>query len=345
MAGTGVIANLRAANIAWRQPRGSQDPSVEEVAQGPGIIPEPAPEATVAQLSETASVDSEGSVETASGDVEGGDMKPRGRRMPSPSIYTMRFKIFQLVMLGLLVAYVFFLPIWSWLLNDVLGEVARLCGTPASQILCSNRGNYTDIALQFGRRNQRGELVGCGCGEGVLADWSCAPVEGERFSISYFISTAPGTGAMAAFSAWPIMTQWIHGVGNSKFFGEACSPSLAADSLAYSVMWYSQLVFHCFFGLFLMSTLCIQPIAHTVVVVLFIIALVVYFVLLAIVLGVGSKVGKFVLILTIVAVAALITGFSIRGGPSWFEQHAFWLGECIGLSLAFAITPVLAWFY
>merc|ERR550525_1157833 len=80
------------------------------------------------------------------------------------------------------------------------------------------------IAKALNRRRD-GHYFGCSCGEGALGDLVCPVttnllIKGETyknsFSISYFISTAPGTGMMAAFSAWPILAMWYYGAGHPE---------------------------------------------------------------------------------------------------------------------------------
>jgi len=339
MAGDGIIAKLHAANLALRRPRGGDCPDeASDRLLRCREIP--------SQSCEEPSITSETSTAATSEDAEAGKLMARKHMYGAsgPPLYSVRFKLFQLVVLASFALFVFLLPFNSWVMNDVLGEASRLCTTPAAEIECGNGVSYPDIAMKLGRRNRHGELVGCGCGEGPLADWACAPSSDGRFSISYFISTAPGTGTMAAFSAWPIMAQWIHGVGNARMFCEQCVPYVHPSSWAYSAMWYSQLLFQLFFGLFLMNTLCVQGTAHGVVVVCFLIAQAVYFFVLAFVLGVGTKFGKLVLVVGLGGGASTLVGMLIEPGTSWLSQHAFWLGECIGLTCVFSIMPVLALF-
>lgn len=280
--------------------------------------------------SESASTETTNSTSVVSrqvfiGDAETGDLRVGGRHIEAPSMYTWRFGVFQLVMLALFMLFVFLLPVWSWIFNDGLGEASRLCTTPASEITCGGGLSYTDVAERLGRRNGFGELVGCSCGEGPLRDWACPP-EGGRFSISYFISTPPGTGAMAAFSGWPILAQWIHGVGDAEFFCSKCSQPASKYSLAFAVMWYSQRAFQLLFGLFLINTSCVQPLAHAVVVAMFIVALLVHFITMALVIGFGTRAGKFIVATALVGIVSVVAGFLVPAGTGWFSQHAFWRG-------------------
>merc|ERR1719330_1131109 len=100
------------------------------------------------------------------------------------------------------------------------GDWQAFCRTPAGEIICGDGQNYTEIALRLNRLNKDGDPVGCGCGEGVFRDYVC-PINVDSvaeqhggntttFSISYYISTAPGTGSMSAFSAGPSLAMWYY---------------------------------------------------------------------------------------------------------------------------------------
>lgn len=240
---------------------------------------------------------------------------------------------------ALFVLFLFSLPILSWLFNDVLGLAKDLCETPAEEIQCGSGASYMEIAEKLSRRNAHGELVGCSCEDGILQDWACAVGSG-RFSISYFIATAPGTGMMAALSAWPILGMWYYGAGTLR----RVSHEDGANTITLGFLEGTLIAFQFFYGLFLINTVCVEPTFHTVSVVLFILASVVHYITVAYTIGTSTRRGKFISTFVAVAVAAVVLGAVWPTSPSWLGQHAFWLGECIGLSAGMSLAPILSYF-
>jgi len=246
------------------------------------------------------------------------------------------FKVFLCVATAVFVLFLFSLPLLSWLFNDVFGLSANLCKTPADQIQCGNHESYVQIAEKLGRRNASGELIGCGCEEGIFRDWSCA-VGTTSFSVSYFISTAPGTGAMAALSAWPMLGSWSYGAGTLRKMSQTDEGvKVQMDTLGVTLIAYQF-----FFGLFLINTTCIAPMFHMVVVVLFNGAAVVHYLTVAYYIGRTTKAGLYIQVSVTCAIVAMFIGIVWPIDDSWFGQHAFWLGECIGLSCGMSIAPIL----
>jgi len=227
------------------------------------------------------------------------------------------------------VVFAFGLPLWSLFFNDVLGFVRTLCTTPARDIKCGSGAPYVEIAELLGRRDANGTLVGCACEEGILRDWACA-AGAPQFSISYFISTPPGTGAMAALSFWPILGQWYFGAGTLRPHGNLVIGSLIA--------------FQLFYGLFLINTSCIFPAIHGRVVEAFIVAEIVHFGAIGVSVGTRTFAGKLISAALAFGVVSILVGRAFPVGPSFLGQHAFWLGECFGISAAFTVAPVLLLF-
>uniref|UniRef100_A0A7S0AK55 Uncharacterized protein n=1 Tax=Pyrodinium bahamense TaxID=73915 RepID=A0A7S0AK55_9DINO len=248
-------------------------------------------------------------------------------------------KYLLLALTGALMLFIFLLTLWSWLLNDSLRFRQTLCRTPSEDIMCGDGANFTELAQRLGRQGENGRLYGCSCEEGILADWACA-VDTDRFSISYFISTAPGTGAMAALSAWPVLGMWRYGAGTLRHLRLAHVGTMAE----YDIVGATLAAFQLFYGLFLTNTLCVASTFHIVSVVLFIVALVVHYLLLAYLIGVGTAAGRLIVAACVAGVAAVSAGGLWPTGPSWLGQYAFWLGECIGLSAGFSIAPILILF-
>lgn len=236
------------------------------------------------------------------------------------------------------VGFVFSQPLLSWLLNDVFGLAEDLCKTPADQITCGSGERYELVAARLGRRDAENALVGCGCEEGMLRDWACAANTGS-FSISYFISTAPGTGIMAALSFWPMIGMWLYGSGTLSHL--ACTGS---ENGVLNLITHTLVLFQFFYGLFLMNTTCIFPWSHTISVVLFNGSAAVHYLAIAYVVGWQTKVGQYLNASCIFGIVAFALGALYPESPSWLGQHAFWLGECAGLSAGMTIAPILILF-
>mmetsp|Transcript_140226 Transcript_140226/g.364466 ORF Transcript_140226/g.364466 Transcript_140226/m.364466 type:complete len:316 (+) Transcript_140226:48-995(+) len=240
---------------------------------------------------------------------------------------------------ALFVLFLFSLPFLSWLFNDVFGFAKNLCETPAEEIQCGGGVSYVEIAEKLGRRNAAGMLVGCGCEDGILRDWSCA-VGTTSFSISYFISTAPGTGAMAALSAWPCIGMWFYGAGMLR----KLSNTEGTHAATLDFVGGTLVAFQFFYGLFLMNTTCLAPTFHAISVTLFNVAAVVHYLAVAYTVDRSTRAGMYITISVAVGVAAIGLGAVWPESPSWLGQHAFWLGECIGLSSGMSIAPILLFF-
>lgn len=237
------------------------------------------------------------------------------------------------------VLFLFSLPILSWLFNDVFGFAKDLCQNPAEELQCGSGVSYVEIAEKLGRRDVDGALIGCSCEDGILRDWACA-VGTSSFSISYFISTAPGTGAMAALSAWPMIGAWFYGAGTLRRLSRAEGDNAATiDFLGVTLI-----AFQFFYGLFLIDTTCVAPIFHAVSVVLFNVAAVVHYLAVAYTVDRSTRAGRYTIVSVAVGVVAIGLGAIWPVSSSWLGQHAFWLGECIGLSSGMSIAPILLFF-
>jgi len=236
---------------------------------------------------------------------------------------------------------------------------ARHCWLPAEHIWCGSGQNYTQLVFDLGlhHRIRDGKVYGCGCGEGVLGDWVCSTYFADSntvpdnipFSISYFISSAPGTGAMAAFSAFPILSMWIYGfsdpsvlakVNPSKIVGRDLNGVQVADD----TLWFTQVLFQLFFGLFLIHTECVNLYFHQVSVNMFILATLVHYVAIMYKCGMHTRHARIICFLAVIGLTAELSGYTAKivDPMSWWGQYGFFLGECIGLSCAFGIAPVLA---
>lgn len=246
-----------------------------------------------------------------------------------------KFILWQLMMVVLTGVFMFGAPFWSWFFNDYLRWYVKSCETPATLIQCGSGADYTAIAVKL-NRTLRGQYIGCGCDDGILGDWSCA-VNVPCFSLSYFVSSAPGTGCMAALTAWPVLSGWVYVPKK-----DAINPR--ASEWHFRAEWYAQVSFQFFYGLFLINTLCVNPQEHAIVVVAFIVSMVIHFAMVAFVFG-GCNSSRGILIYGLIGFALVseATGSLWPVSPSWLGQHAFWLGECVALVTAFSLMPVLTY--
>eukprot|EP00405_Crypthecodinium_cohnii_P048975 CAMPEP_0206606596 /NCGR_PEP_ID=MMETSP0325_2-20121206/51467_1 /ASSEMBLY_ACC=CAM_ASM_000347 /TAXON_ID=2866 /ORGANISM="Crypthecodinium cohnii, Strain Seligo" /LENGTH=382 /DNA_ID=CAMNT_0054123085 /DNA_START=101 /DNA_END=1249 /DNA_ORIENTATION=- len=226
--------------------------------------------------------------------------------------------------------FLYGLPFWSWLLNDALGQAEELCFADPAEITCAGGRNYADVAREQNRYTDDGVLYGCGCTEGILADWACA-VDADSFSISLFIGTAPGTGMMAAFTSWPILIMWLFGAGAVDL----------GDDVKQKWIKYSLTAFQIFYGLFLINTVCVWEVFHFIVVVLFIICMIVHYVTVMITIGIDTFAGKLIACSLTVGSVAIVVGYFWPVGSDWWSLHVFWLAECTGLMVGFCIAPIL----
>jgi len=256
-----------------------------------------------------------------------------------------------------MVIFMFGLPVWSKLINDGWGPIKpqweTQCWTPAEEILCGDGRDYMKIAKELNRQRD-GHYFGCSCGEGVFGDWVC-PVsttlltEGDTyknsFSISYFISTAPGTGAMAAFSAWPILGMWYYGAGHPELIERHAGIELKANEYRYRTLLRVTLgLFQFTYGLFLINTVCVAHVFHTVSVVIFNAAMVVHYLAVSLHMGFRNPLSRVIQVMVWTAVLGIFLGAVYPKSPSWLGQHAFWLAECLGLTMGLGIAPVFAIF-
>jgi len=240
---------------------------------------------------------------------------------------------------AIFVLFLFLQPVLSWLFNDVFGMVQALCETPAEEIQCGSGVSYVEIAERLDRRNANGTLIGCSCEDGFLRDYACA-VGTSSFSISYFISTAPGTGAMAALSTGPMIGAWFYGAGTLRQLSHTEGSTVAK----LDVLTGSLVAYQFFYGLFLINTVCIASTLHTISVVLFNMAAIVHYITVACTVDRSTRAGMYIIISVAVGVVAIGLGTLWPESPSWLGQHAFWLGECIGLTSGMSIAPILLFF-
>jgi len=214
--------------------------------------------------------------------------------------------------------------------------------------------------------------------EGIFGDWACL-VEtlsqtkqnslGQKqsggywyWSVSYYISSAPATGAMAFFTAFPIIGEFTFGIyQGSKSVVQLWRRSNAPVYPAR----YSLYAFMFFYGLFLVNTNGVSP-WHGIVVGAFIFFQATHwFVVAASALwSAGFEVltdpcdSPRLFFEAVLAVSCVLLGFCsvLLGrvfapsnsnptgwfpGHPWLNYHTFWLGEVLGLCSGFAITPAV----
>jgi len=259
----------------------------------------------------------------------------------------------------LFVIFVFGLPWWSVLFNDTLGYGAVLCTADGPDTTCINRDDYAAWATENGRSRTRkdGSIWACSCEEGIFADSGCLSRQFAEFtqqrywSISYYISTAPGTGGLVAVTAFPILFIWFYGGNNVVMMQGVLRASYTPQERVsrLSLITLSQAVFQTFYGLFLFFSVCVFPKLHLTVVTLFLVAEVSHMLLIATSVGRHTTVGIVILVVTITGMSlllllcalSLVTTFN--GSTSTFSMYGFWLGECIGFSAMLSIPVILVW--
>lgn len=247
------------------------------------------------------------------------------------------------------VVFVFGLPWLSTLFNDTFGYGAILCTANGRDTECTNMDDYATWALENGRVREDGSIWACSCEEGVFADSVCLPH--KYWSISHYISTAPGTGGLVAVTAFPILFVWMYGGSNPLMLAAVLKPSYTwlQRERRTALITLSQAVFQAFYGLFLFFSLCVFHDAHVIAVVCFIVAEVGHMVLLATSIGTDTKVGKVILAVTITGMTLLILLCTLAkvattlGSTATFFLYCFWLGECIGFSAILSIPCILVW--
>lgn len=250
-----------------------------------------------------------------------------------------------------LVMFLFGLPWWSTLFNDAFGYGAILCTADGKDTECTNMDDYAAWANENGRVREDGSLWACSCEEGIFSDSVCLPIHLNYWSISHYISTAPGTGGMFAVTAFPSLFIWMYGGNNPLILEVVMHTSYTSQQKQRmsSLLTLSQAVFQAFYGLFLFFSSCVFPNQHTIVVRCYIVAEVLHMVLLAMSVGTHSKAGRAVLTVTttgmtlMILLCALAVVARARGSTATFFLYSFWLGECIGFSAINAIPCILAW--
>ena len=104
---------------------------------------------------------------------------------------------------GFLSLYVFLLP-----------YLANKFDSNDNNLLCSSHVYCADGSSYY---NKTGNLIGCGCGQGIFGQNICS-ITTFGYTISGYIATAPATGAMASLSALPIAAIWLYGTGSSTIY-------------------------------------------------------------------------------------------------------------------------------
>lgn len=235
--------------------------------------------------------------------------------------------------------YVFSLPLLSVYANARVGdtspfsfETPGLCSLPPTAVTCSNGVNLTEALNAWGRKNA------CGCGQGVFGEGVC-PLVDQGYSISGFVATGPGTGMMALFTLVPIVSMWAY--MDFVYHNAVLQPWLAIGCAA------SLVSFQVFYMLFLSASFCVFPSLHEVVVSIFILSLIIHFLLLA---GAAAQASaepwlkNLIFAAVVLAVTSLVAGLVsqnlyVTKRINW--PYGFWLGECVGLSMAMGLSPLL----
>ena len=230
--------------------------------------------------------------------------------------------------------YVFLLPLFANIFtrNSDYG----LC---SSQVYCADGSSFYNLT---------GLQTGCGCGQGIFGQNVCA-VTTYGYTISGFIATAPATGAMAILSVLPCAAAWMFGTGSTRFY-RAVPKYLRVLSLFFLT------VFQCCYAMFLFSTVCIFPNLHDLNVVVFTISAICHYLIVAYIYSVyyGDRIEG--LIIYVFSICASISFcLFVLFGHIYQEYHSFinqygvlvfmkylpWFFECVGLTLGFAIAPVM----
>lgn len=255
----------------------------------------------------------------------------------------------------LFVLYVFGTPLWSHVANTAFGDSGDAYGfgicsfhpathTPRPghhEVGCTNGANLTHLLLLANRE------VACGPGQGFFGESIC-PFSPTGFSLSGFIATSFGTGAMAFFSVLPVMSMWQHQARARQAVG--------SHHDLHQASFITMLGFQLFCGLFLVFDAHILPNLHTAAVVLFNIFLLAYWCILILPsfkqcsnTQEGAKHGRTAFVLLVVAVGCVISIvlgslsmaiYSMQPQPKTWTPWGFWLGEAVGLSLAFGADPI-----
>ena len=232
--------------------------------------------------------------------------------------------------------------------------LAQWADRNADRRLCNTRVECTDGGSFFWRT---GSALGCGCGQGILGQSAC-PVGIWGYTVSGYIATAPGTGAMAALSAAPIAAVWQFGTGSPRFlqtarvwrsFEEPVPPPAWLLRVAHG----SLLGFTVLYGVFLLCTLCIFEELHTAAVNLFACCAILHWWSVFHIYSVyyHEKEGaRLVAGLSMVVVLGfggfLQSGYLYQsaGLREGLWSHLPWACECVALTAGFAIAPVMLWY-
>jgi len=196
--------------------------------------------------------------------------------------------------------------------------------------------------------NLTGLYTGCGCGQGIFGQNVCA-VTTYGFTISGFIATAPATGAMAILSVLPCAAIWIFGTGSERFY------CIVPNHLRFSSLFFLT-IFQCSYIIFLFSTVCIFPDLHDWNVVIFSVSAAFHYLIVAYIYYVYYKnlfCTEIILVLSTGASISfclfVIFGHVYRIHHTIINQYDLlvfmkylpWFFECVGLTLGFAIAPVM----
>jgi len=238
----------------------------------------------------------------------------------------------------LLSLYVFLLPL-----------LANIFTRNSDYMLCSSSVYCADGSSFY---NLTGLYTGCGCGQGIFGQNVCA-VTTYGYTISGFIATAPATSAMAILSVLPCAAAWIFGTGSERFY-RVVPKYLRVLSRGFLG------IFQCCYAMFLFSTVCIFPNLHDLNVVIFAISATCHYLIVAYIYTVyyGDRIEGLIIYAFSICASISFCLFVVFG-HIYLEYHSLinqydvlifmkylpWFFECIGLTLGFAIAPVMLKYY
>merc|ERR1712217_75972 len=233
--------------------------------------------------------------------------------------------------------------------------------------------SFYDIALKYNgtwaSRWRDGDFRACANGQGVVADWMCSSITDTAtelwaqeyawfpstglqsgalgFTLSYYISTAPAVGMMAAVSSFPIWAMWRFGPLSRDRKPTRPLFRFSAETV-YTFHWWSLLIFQIGYCVFLSASSWGFGILHIVSVGVFIAVAGLHFVVIAVTSMQQEKIlftrkAKIVFGLMGLALLALILG-SVSYLFPFLDGYGFAFGEAAGLSCIFAVTPALVFF-
>lgn len=205
-----------------------------------------------------------------------------------------------------------------------------MCITPAKEFHCTDGQNFTELALKY-----RGVALGCGCGQGILGEGLCA-LDPQGYTLSTFISTGPGTGAMAGLSFVPILaTWWYIDVVNLHF-----KPS----TMVAAASWWTMAGFQFAYGWFLIATDCTMPVAHGTLTNIWIAFFALHCLIVGYICNFKDPVGQITICIAVFAFVTISLGFLPVIFPALVlgkGAYIFWLGEAVSLTSMFGVTPLL----